>query len=148
MSKKALIPLGLLVAMILALPAREAGAARTSPQDVSGTPGVFCKVLKEPNPRLMGGWQVVWHRYRPKQGRTDKNPIEFWLVKRDNRYGLYFYRFKAEENSTYLGWREWTINGDEIISGTGIRFFTDGTDVFFQWENDKPAKMNPIEGGP
>ncbi len=148
MSNKAPILLGPLAAVILAFLAFGASAAKTTPQDVAGAPSVFCKVLKEPNPRLMGGWQVMWHRYRTKQGRTDINPVEFWLVKRENRYGLYFYRFKAEENTTYLGWRDWTINGDEIVSGTGIRFFTDGTDVFFQWENDKPTKMTPTEGGP
>lgn len=136
----------LIVGLAFLLPPVMVNAANIKSQDVAGTPNPFAKVIKEPNPRLIGGWQCTWQRYRAKQGKTDVNPIEFWLVKRDNRYGLYFYRFKAEENRRYSGWKDWTINGDEIISGTGVRFFTDGTDVFFQWESDKPTKMSPIEG--
>lgn len=146
MRKTGLVPFGILVALAFALPPFTVHAANIKPQDTAGTPSAFAKVIKEPNPRLMGGWQCLWHRYRLKQRETDVNPVEFWLVKRDNRYGLYFYRFKAEDNKTYSGWKDWTINGDEIVSGGGVRFFTDGTDVYFQWESDKPAKMTPIEG--
>ncbi len=145
MIRTASVLFGVLLGLALVLPSSMANAAHIKPQDVAGTPSTFAKVIKEPNPRLMGGWQCTWHRYRNKQGKTDVNPIEFWLVKWDNRYGLYFYRFKAEENKTYSGWKDWTINGDEIVSGTGVRFFTDGTDVYFQWESDKPSKMIPIE---
>ena len=146
MKRKLSISWGIAAVSVLALSITTAQAAQITPQTVAGIPSVFAKVIKEPDPQLMGGWQCMWPRFRAKTGQTDTNPVEFWLVKRDNRYALYFYRFKTEEQKTYAGWKEWTINGNEIISDTGVRFFAEGGDVFFQWQNDKPVKMSRIEG--
>jgi len=126
-------------------------AASESPgiraQDVSGKPDVFCKVTKEPDPLLLGGWKCIHHKYDMKLHAYVDEQIEYWLVKSGDRYGLYFYRVKPGEK-TYKGWRECTINGDTITSKAGYKFFTQNGEVFYTWGTggDKPTRMTRIEG--
>lgn len=115
------------------------------PQDIAGRPSVFCKVLAQPDPLLIGGWQCIHHRFIPKLGAEELDPVEFWLVKYGDQYGLYFYREKAGGDKIYRGWREWTINGNEIRSETGVRLFTQEGKVYFSWQRDKPTLMTPLE---
>jgi hypothetical protein len=115
-----------------------------SAQDVTGKPDVFCKVTKEPDPLLMGGWKCVHHRYNMKIHKYVDEQVEYWLVKSGDRYALYLFRIKPEEK-TYKGWRECTINGSTISARTGIKFFTQNGEVFYTWEGDKPTKMTRIE---
>jgi hypothetical protein len=116
-----------------------------SPQDVSGKPGVFCKVTKEPDPLLMGGWRCVMHRYDMKLHKYVDDSVEYWLVKQGDQYGLYFFRIKPGEK-TYKGWRECTINGGVITSRTGFKISVQNGEVFYSWGGDKPTKMTRIEG--
>lgn len=121
-----------------------------SPSDVAGEPSVFCKVLKAPDPALLGGWQGVHNRFISKKSEFEPDPVQFWLKKVDDKYAIYFYRSKAAGGGkVYRGWREWTINGDEITSDTGVKLFTKNGDVFFSWEagaKEEPTKLAPIQG--
>jgi len=136
------------VFMICALAGAQEGGISAS--DVAGTPSEFAKVEKAPDPALLGGWKCVYQRFRPKTGDYEAEPVEFYLAKYGDKYGLYFYRSKPEGGGkVYRGWREFTIDGKEITSDTGIRFFTEGGKVFFSWERgqkDKPAEMTRIPG--
>jgi hypothetical protein len=118
-----------------------------SAQDVSGKPDVFCKVTKEPDPLLLGGWKCIHHKYDQKLHKYVDEQVEYWLVKSGDRYGFYFYRVKPGEK-TYKGWRECTINGNTISSRAGYKVFTQNGEVFYTWGTggDKPTKMTRIEG--
>ena len=133
---------------LLAVAAFASAATETKgikPHDVSGKPDVFCKVTKEPDPSLLGGWKCSHRRYNMKLHKYVTEHIEFWLVKYQDRYGLYLFREKPGEK-TYRGWREYTINGNQITSRTGIKFFTRGEAVYYSWEGGDPTEMTRIEG--
>jgi hypothetical protein len=119
------------------------------PSDVAGVPGLFCKVLKEPDPLLLGGWEGVHSRYLMKQGKTVQEPVQYWLVKHGDKYAIYFFRTKATDGKILRGWRGWTINGNEIVSDVGVRIFTQDGAVFYSWEKgmkEKPTQLTRIPG--
>lgn len=115
------------------------------PQDVASSPSVFCKVTAQPDPVLMGGWKGIHYRFIPSHGEYEPDPVQYWLAKYGDQYGLYFYREKEGGNKIYSGWRSWTINGKEIHSDTGVRLFTQDGKVYFSWRGDKPTLMTPLE---
>lgn len=110
-------------------------------RDVAGEPTAYCKVVHDPNPVFMGGWKCGYNRHVAGTQEYDYNPIAFWLVKKDGKYALYFYRATRGGAKRYVGWRDWTINGDEIYSGTGVRFVAKGGEVYYIWRDQKPEKM-------
>jgi hypothetical protein len=121
------------------------GAVGISARDVAGTPDVFCKVTKEPDPALMGGWKCVHRRYNMRTHQYVDEHVEYWLIKSGDRYGFFFFRVKPEEK-TYRGWRDVSINGNTISSRAGFKVFAQDGEVFYSWEGDKPTKMTRIEG--
>jgi hypothetical protein len=46
-----------------------------------------------------------------------------------------------DRKKRYMGWREWNINGTEIISDTGVKIFTRDGQVFLEWQGEKPIRM-------
>ena len=115
------------------------------PAAIAGKPGTFCKVVEPPHPLLMGGWQAIHPRFVSKLGHDKLDTIQYWLGQYGDRYGLYFYREKEDADKVYRGWREWTIKGNEIQSGTGVRLFTENGKVYYSWKGDKPTEMTPLE---
>ena len=109
----------------------------------SGKPDVFCQVIKEPDPHLMGSWKVMFER-RLEEGGWDTDPAEYRLLKYEDKYALYFYRVSRGGKKKYMGWRDWTIDGNQITSKTGVRIFTENGEVFFVWQDGKPVKMTRI----
>jgi hypothetical protein len=114
-------------------------------RDVAGKPDVFCKVVKEPDPAFLGGWKCVHRRYSMKLHNYVTEPVQYWLVKVGDRYALYLFREKPGVK-TYRGWREYTINGSEMTSKSGMKFSVRDGDVHYSWEGDKPTRMTRIEG--
>jgi hypothetical protein len=106
----------------------------------SGKPDVFCQVMKEPDPALMGSWKCMFER-QLEEGGWESNPVEYRLIKYEDKYALYFYRVSRGGKKKYMGWREWTINGTEILSDSGVKIFTQNGEVFFVWQGGKPTKM-------
>lgn len=138
--------ISVVVLFVFAASALAAQEAHIKPLDVAGQPRVFCQVVKEPDPQLMGGWKCVWARPLEKTHDFDTNPVEYWLVKRGDRYALYFYRTKEDGIiKKYIGWKDWVINGTEINSDTGVKLFTKDGGVYFKWKQDTPIKMERIE---
>lgn len=117
-----------------------------SPADIAGKPSVFCKVLKEPNPLLLGRWKCLWERYIQKTGATDPNPIEYYLAKYGDQYAIYFFRSKEGGEKIYSSWREFTIDGNTIKSDTGVKIYTENGEVYFQFQSDAPVKMTRVGG--
>ena len=114
--------------------------------DVAG-PDKFCTVLKEPDPALLGGWQSVHEVWVSKLSKYRQEPVQFYLAKFGERYALYFYRSKkATDGEVYHGWKEWNIDGDQIVSKTGVRIFARNGEVYYSWQNDEPSRMSRLEG--
>jgi hypothetical protein len=103
-------------------------------------PGSFCRVLNEPDPMLMGNWKVNYESTLDAGG-SGSNIAEYRLIKYEDKYALYFYRMSPERKKSYVGWREWTIDGTEITSDTGVKIFTRDGQVFLEWQGEKPTKM-------
>lgn len=76
-----------------------------------------------------------------EEGGWDTDPVEYRLIKYEDKYALYFYRVSRGGKKKYMGWREWTINGTEVLSDTGVKIFTQNGEVFFVWQDGKPTKM-------
>jgi hypothetical protein len=114
--------------------------------NVSGAeekPTVFCHVEKEPDPLLMGSWKTVFGR-RTEEGNYETNPVEYRLIKHEDRYAIYFHRISRGGKKQYTGWREWTIKGNEIIADTGVKIVAKDGQVYFIWTDGNPTKMTRV----
>jgi hypothetical protein len=130
-------------AVVMAAKSEQEGITRA---DIAA-PDKFCTVLKEPDPALLGAWKCVHDNYVSKLATYRPEPVQFYLAKFGNGYALYFYRSKkATDGEVYRGWKEWKIDGDQIVSNTGVRIFTKDGAVYYSWQNDKPTQMSRIEG--
>jgi len=105
-----------------------------------GKPDSFCRVITEPDPMLMGSWKVNYEA-KLDTGGSGSNTAEYRLIKYDDKYALYFYRVSLDRKKRYMGWREWTINGTEITSDTGVKIYTRDNQVFLEWQGERPVKM-------
>jgi len=109
-----------------------------------GKPDVFCRVIKEPDPALMGSWKCMFERHL-EEGGTETDPTEYRLIKYEDKYALHFYRISRNGKKKYIGWRDWTIDGAQIISDTGVTIFTKEGGVFFRWQDEKPVQMTRVD---
>jgi hypothetical protein len=134
---KGLLTKALLVGVLLGW----AGYSVASNLDgAKGKPDVFCHVLKDPDPMLMGSWKVTFER-NLEEGGWETNPAEYRLIKYEDKYALYFYRVSRGGKKKFMGWRDWTIDGTQITSDSGVRIYAEGGQVFFVWREGKPTKM-------
>jgi hypothetical protein len=106
-------------------------------------PTAFCQVLSPPDPLLLGGWQIVYVR-TTETGTSDSNPVKYWLVKYGDQYALYFDRITRGGKKRFMGWKDWSINGHEISSDTGVRIFVENGEVYYSWQGQAPGKMRRI----
>jgi hypothetical protein len=117
------------------------------PQEFGGKPDVFCNVIQEPDPVLMGTWECRFVRTVGKS-RPDDNHVKYRLLKQDDKYGLYFYRTWRDGKRKKAEWKNWTISGKEIVGEPrrfGVKIFVRGEDVYFTIRDlDKPAKMSRV----
>ena len=120
-------------------------AAEIKPSDVAGKPSAYCTVVKEPNPTLLGHYSCVNRKQNEKGGEFVMEPVEYWLGKLGDKYGLYFYRVKDGKGKAFRGWRKWYLEGDRIRSGESSEIFVKDGDVYFRWKSEKPTKMTRIE---
>ncbi|MCU0574568.1 MAG: hypothetical protein MUC41_16475 [Syntrophobacteraceae bacterium] len=121
------------------------GASRIRPGDVAGAPDPPMTVAQEPNPLLLGHWGCTHVTTVLKTGEKFNEPIEYWLVKKGDQYGLYFYRHKRGGEKRYRGWRAWTINGDRIVSEVGVTIFVKDGEVYYDWKSDPPTRMTRLD---
>ena len=92
---------------------------------------------------LMGSWTCNFEADL-EGGGWDTNHAEYRLIKYDDKYALYFYRVAGGPKKRYMGWRDWTIDGAQITSNTGVTIFTRNGEVFFVWQGGNPIKMMHI----
>jgi hypothetical protein len=94
----------------------------------------------------MGRWKCNFTRYK-STGNPDSNRVEYHLSKFGDKYGLYLNRVFRSGRKKTVGWKGWTINGNQIMGEAkyGVKIFTDGKSVYFTIRGlDKPAKMTKI----
>ena len=114
-----------------------------------GEPDVFCEVIQKPDSLLLGTWEGRLSRTPSDWTEIDKEYIKYKLVKYDDKYALYFYRMWNSGQKRVKEWKNWTINGQEILgpSEYGIRIFVQGGGVYFTIRGaDKSARMSRVEG--
>lgn len=121
---------------------------KTGPQEFGGKPDVFSTVIEEPDPLLMGTWECSFVR-RVGKSHPDNNYVKYRLIKQDDKYALYFYRAWRDGGKKKAAWKNWTINGKEILGEPrrfGVQIFVRGNDVYFTIRDlDEPAKMSRVE---
>ncbi|MHC1741591.1 MAG: hypothetical protein AB9873_01005 [Syntrophobacteraceae bacterium] len=120
-------------------------AAEIKPSDVAGTPNVYCTLNQEPNPALVGHFAGVQRKLNEKSSEYVMEPIEYWLVKKGDKWALYFHRIKDGTGKKLSGWRKWYLNGDKINTGEAAEVFVQDGEVYYQWKSNKPAKLTRIE---
>jgi hypothetical protein len=114
------------------------------PEDVSQKPTEFCQVLKEPNPLLMGGWKCRV-KGQDSRGFYD-NPVQYWLVKYEDKLAVYYYFTRFSGTDVHAGWRNWIVDGDKISSPEGnIKFLVKDGNIFFSFKDKDPIQMTKIE---
>ena len=112
-------------------------------------PDAFCEVIQKPDPLLMGTWEGRLTRTPSDWMKIDKEYIKYKLIKYDDKYALYFYRTWNSGQKKVKAWKNWTINGQEILgpSQYGIRIFVQAGAVYFTIRGaDEPARMSRVEG--
>jgi hypothetical protein len=120
---------------------------KTPPHVIKQKPDVFCEVIKKPSPLLMGAWQCSFTRYVGRS-HPDENYVMYELIKYDDKYALYFYRVWKKGKKKKKEWKNWTINGEEILGEArfGVKIFVRGGDVYFTIRGlVAPAKMSRVK---
>jgi hypothetical protein len=117
------------------------------PQEFGKNPDVFCNLIQEPDPLLMGAWKANFVRTK---GRTnpDPNVVKYRLIKQEDKYALYFYRSWKSGKKKKMEWKAWDIDGQQISGEPefGVRIFVQDNNVYFTIRGiDEPAKMLRVE---
>jgi len=133
------------MSILLVCAASNVLAAEIKPSDVAGPPNVYCTLVAVPDAALLGHYGCVHRKHNEKTDDYVMEPVEYWLVKFGDKYGLYFYRVKDGKGRKLKGWRKWYVRGDKITSGDDPTIFTKDGDVYYQWRLDTPTKMTRIE---
>jgi hypothetical protein len=142
---KKLNGLMLVLFLLVVLSSSKSGAAEISSQHVAGSPDPPMKIDQEPNPLLLGHWGCLHTTTVVKTGEKFKEPIEYWLVRKGDQYGLYFFRNKRGGMKKYRGWRGWTLAGDRILTEVGVSIFVKDGEVYYEWKNDPATRMSRLE---
>ena len=113
-----------------------------------GEPDVFCSVIQKPAPLLIGTWEAPFTRVKDIVN-MDKNYVKYRLMEHDGKYALYFYRTWRGGKKRLKEWKNWSINGKEILGEPrkfGVKIFVQGNDVYFTIRCLKEsAKMSRLE---
>jgi len=120
---------------------------KTPFDDFGSGPNAFCQVTQQPDPLLMGTWECSFARYAGKS-HPDENYVKYQLIEYDEKYALHFYRTWKGGRKKVREWKEWTINGHEILGEPefGVKIFVQGEDVYFTIRGlDEPVKMSRVK---
>src|SRR5512140_3086196 len=121
----------LLVLLALMVLASCKGLNAISSDNTAGTPTVYAKVLKEPNPLLMGHWRRI-----PPAEFNHPWLFDYILVKKGDKYAVYYF-YDSRDNKQhgyFSGWAAFTIDGDTMTSGEdGTIFYVKGGEVLMQY---------------
>lgn len=115
------------------------------PPGVVEAPKVFCTVIKEPDPLLLGGWRCN-STQQSESGKPYANSFECWLSKSGGKYALYFIRSASKSwgDRRYMGWRPWSINGNQM-GDDNITISVEDGEVYYDWRGEVHVKMTRID---
>jgi hypothetical protein len=131
---------GIIISTVLIFALLGCATSNTSPkitaENTSEIPTIFCNVLNEPNPQLIGRWKCRTIKV-PTFGGISTDPVSYSLIKNDNQYALYFHSMSA--GGSYIGWYPFIVDGDMIIYSTDgkpplpgyIKFMIENGKVYF-----------------
>lgn len=102
----------LIVVMVALVLAGCAGNLASRPE-LAGEPTVYAKVNQEPNPLLLG----CYLRSRPSEFNRP-NSYQYCLVKKGDRYAVYYKWRDGKTLEEHNGWMPFTITGDRMTSDT------------------------------
>ena len=111
-------------------------------------PDTFCQVIQKPAPLLMGTWECSFSRYVARS-HSDENYVRYKLINYDDKYAVYFYRTWKSGKKEIREWKNWTINGQEILGEPqfGVKIFVQGGEVYFTIRGlEDPVEMSRVEG--
>ena len=117
------------------------GASGIRDEHKGAQPTVYAKVLKEPNPLLLGHWR------RPSPAGMSKPWVfQYYLAKKGDKYAVYYF-YDSKRKNMFSGWAEFTIDGDSMVSGVdGVTFFVKGGQVFMLYPGrSAPNPMDKID---
>lgn len=98
-------------------------------------PTVYATVSKEPNPLLMG----CYERMRPSEFKRP-NSYEYCLVKKGDKYAVYYSWKNGKTKEVTEGWMPFTIAGDMMISATEpSRYLVEDGNVYHNY-GDRSSK--------
>lgn len=126
--------------VLLMLPA---GAAQAIDAEKLATePTVYATVSKEPNPLLMG----CYERMRPSEFKRP-NSYEYCLVKKGDKYAVYYYWKNGKTKAVTEGWMPFTIAGDMMISATEpSRYLVEDGNVYHNYgDRSSKHKMRKVD---
>lgn len=101
-----------LVATLVLLLAGCVGSIASRPE-LSGEPTVYARVVKAPDPLLVG----CYMRSRPSEYNRP-NSYQYCLVKKGDKYAVYYEWRDGKTLEEHKGWMPFTINGDRMTSDT------------------------------
>ncbi|WP_169727797.1 hypothetical protein [Desulfovibrio inopinatus] len=111
-----------------------------TPEDVASEPTVYAKVITPPNPELLGFW-----RRDPPTQFNKPHTFDYWLIKKGDKYAVYYYWKDPKHGRTYDGWAPFVINGDTMRSTVDAsKFFYKDGKVWHNWagrEFDSPMRL-------
>ncbi len=125
----------LLASVLMCLLFPVASAYAIDAEKLAGEPTVYATVTKEPNPLLLG----CYERMRPSEFKRP-NSYEYCLVKKGDKYAVYYYWKNGKTKEVTEGWSPFAIAGDMMISGTEpSRFLVEDGQVYHNY-GDRTSK--------
>lgn len=102
-----------LIVVVMALFLAGCAGNIASRPELTGEPTVYATVNQEPNPLLLG----CYLRSRPSEYNRP-NSYQYCLVKKGDRYAVYYQWRDGKTLEEQKGWMPFTINGDRMTSDT------------------------------
>jgi hypothetical protein len=91
----------------------------------AGQPTAYAKVIKEPNPLLLGHWR----RLSPV-GLNKPWVFQYYLTKTGDKYAVYYF-YDSKRKNMFSGWADFSIDGDSMTSSVdGVSFFVKDGQVY------------------
>lgn len=124
--------------ILVALVSACVGVGGIRNEDKAGQPTTYARVVKEPNPLLLGHWR------RPNPAGISKPWVfQYYLTKKGDKYAVYYF-YDSKKKNMFSGWADFTIDGDTMVSGVdAVTFFVKDGQVFMLYPGR--TSPNPME---
>ena len=104
--------------LVVALLLTGCAAGSVTSKETAGEPTVYATVNAPPNPLLVG-----CHMRPAPPEYHHPNSYSYCLVRKGERYAVYFHWRNGKTKAEHKGWEPFTINGDRLQSETDPSVF-------------------------